>query len=29
MTKLERALKREIEIDGEPYVITISPPNSN
>jgi hypothetical protein len=25
MTKLERPLKREIDIDGEPYVITISP----
>jgi hypothetical protein len=25
MTKLEKALKREIAIDGEPYVVTISP----
>jgi hypothetical protein len=25
MTRLERPLKREIHIDGEPYVITISP----
>lgn len=24
-TKLEKALKREIEIDGKPYMLTISP----
>jgi len=24
-TKLEKALKREITIDGEPYVVTIDP----
>jgi hypothetical protein len=24
-TKLEKALKREIEIDGQPYMITIAP----
>jgi hypothetical protein len=24
-TKLEKALKREIEIDGEPFVVTITP----
>lgn len=25
MTKLEKALKREISIDNEPYVVTIAP----
>jgi len=25
MTKLEKDLKREIEIDGNPYVLTVSP----
>jgi hypothetical protein len=25
MTKLEKPLKREIDIDGQPYVLTISP----
>jgi hypothetical protein len=25
MTKLEKPLKRELDIDGEPYVLTISP----
>ena len=24
-TKLEKPLKREVEIDGQPYVLTISP----
>ena len=24
-TKLEKELKRELEVDGEPYVLTISP----
>ena len=24
-TKLEKALKREIDIDGEPYIVTLSP----
>jgi hypothetical protein len=24
-TKLEKALKRELEIDGEPYMLTIAP----
>lgn len=25
VTKLEKTLKREIEVNGEPYVLTISP----
>jgi hypothetical protein len=25
MTKLEKPLKRELDIDGQPYVLTISP----
>ena len=25
MTKLEKPLKREIQVNGEPYVLTISP----
>ena len=24
-TKLEKTLKREIEIDGDPYIVTLSP----
>lgn len=24
-TKLEKVLKREIDIDGEPYIVTLSP----
>jgi hypothetical protein len=25
VTKLEKTLKREIEVEGEPYVLTVSP----
>ena len=28
-TKLEKALKRELDIDGKPYTITISPEGVN